>query len=132
MNWIGLCGNQTTKSAIHCSGWQILLNLYLLRGHSHFLCFYSNGAIIQHQVCNLTRYNNTIQQRISQCIIDVGLNRSTQRTSAKLFIEPLTQQQIPYLIANHQLDLLFTQARANLIQQQINNFVEFWSTQSME
>src|SRR5205814_3302221 len=65
-------------------------------------------------------------------VIDVGLYRSTQRTSAVLLIKSFTQQQISYLIANHKLNLLFTETRTNLIKQQINNFVEFWLTQSME
>src|SRR2546425_1019299 len=87
---------------------------------------------MQNQVGDLSRGNLTVQQRVSQGIIDVGLDGAAQRASTILLIEPFTQQQVPYLVADHQLDSLLAQARANLSQQQINNQVEFCPTQSME
>src|SRR5258707_15331590 len=92
----------------------LFISYYLLCYLRHLLSFNGNSAIPQYQVCYLARGNNAVQQRISQRIIDIGLDPAAQWARTILLVEAFTQQQVSHLVADYQLDLLLTQARANL------------------
>src|SRR5919109_1260 len=108
------------------------LYFFILRGLSHWLGDDSNAIIANRQESSLATGNLASQQCICQLIIDIGLDSPAQRSSTILLVETFLQQEVARLIADLQSNTLLTQACTHLVQEQINNLVEFRLAQGME
>src|SRR6266849_771418 len=89
-------------------------------------------TILHNQADYLPRCNRTCHEGIRQGVIDVALDSAAQWSRTILLIEALAQQQVFYLVADDQFDLLFDESTLHLCQEQVNNAVEFLLAKSME
>src|SRR6266446_1055925 len=92
-----------------------------LRSPRQLLGLNNHLTILHNQSGYLPRCNHTCHEGIRQGIIDMGLDSAAQWSCTILLIEALAQQQVFYLVADDQFDLLLDESTSYLCQEQVNN-----------